>query len=500
MIDIQQIAGTRPVSGLLSEALYRIDFYQREYSWGNTQVSELVDDLANRFIDEFDPSHERRQVRTYRPYFLGPVITAPKDDKIFLVDGQQRITTLSLLIMHLLHILADERVDYLSKNLENLILLDDYGELIYQPHVDDDRERTECLDAIYKRRDFAIENVRDESVRNIWRQFGTIRECFPSDLQGNVLPYFSDWLLRRVVLMHVVAPDQHMALEIFETMNDRGLRLNNIDMLKSHLLAGVKDDRAIRDLNVKWRNRVTELTYAEKNADAEFVKVWLRGHYAKTQRERKAKAAPLDFDIIGTAFHRWVRDHSQTIVGRTAEDYRQFVNEFFELSGRYKELLNASRKYTPGLESVYHNAQAGFTLQLLVIMAAVCRDDDDETFCRKAALVAKALDIFLVRRMVNYRNSGYSTVVYSIFNLAKSVRRKSLADIQAELAQWLERWLETENDSLDAMERFGLNQRNKKHIRYILARITSWLDGEIGEVGKDGHVCGLHGQVEEVSI
>ena len=485
MVDVQQIAGTKSVSVLLSDKLYRIDFYQREYSWGDTQVAELIEDLATRFLDEFDRLHERREVRTYRPYFLGPIITAPKDGKDFLVDGQQRITTLSLLIMHLLHTLADERVDYRSNNLEKLILLDDFGELIYQPHVDDDRERTECLDAIYKRRDVPLGDVLDKSVRNIWRQVGTIRECFPScfpsDLQGDVLPYFSDWLLHRVVLMHVEAPDQHMALEIFETMNDRGLRLNNIDMLKSHLLAGVKDDGAIRDLNVKWRDRVTELADVEKNADAEFVKVWLRGHYAETQRERKAKAAPLDFDIIGTAFHRWVRDHSQRIVGRTAEEYGQFVNEFFKLSHRYKTLLNASRKFTPGLESVYHNAQAGFTLQLLVIMAAVCRDDDDETFHSKAELVAKALDIFLVRRMVNNRSSIYSTVQYTIFNLAKSVRRKSPADIQAELT----RWLDAEKESFDGMERLSLAQHNRSRVRYILARITSWLDGELG-LDKDG--------------
>ena len=477
MIDVQQITGTpKSVSVLLSDR-YGLDFYQREYSWGNTQVAELVEDLATRFLDEFDPSHERRQVAAYRPYFLGPIMTAYKDGKHFIVDGQQRITTLSLFVMHLRHALVEEGcVDYDLKILDNLIYSSKYGERTYQLDVD---ERTRCLDAIFfKRGGFAIENEHNESVRNIWRQFETIKERFPDDLQDSaVLPYFSDWLLDRVVLIHVIAPDQHMALEIFETMNDRGLRLNNIDMLKSHLLARVDNDDTIRKLNIEWRSRVTELADIEKNADAEFVKVWLRGHYAETQRERKAKAAPLDFDIIGTAFHRWVRDNSQTIIGLNAGDYHKFVGEFFDLSRRYKELLNASRKYTSGFESVYHNAQAGFTLQLLVIMAAVCRDDDDDTFRRKAALVAKALDIFLVRRMVNNRNSGYSTVQYTIFNLAKSVRRKSPADIQAELM----RWLDAEKESLDGMERFSLTQNNRSRVRYILARITSWLDGEFGE-------------------
>ena len=139
-----------------------------------------------------------------------------------------------------------------------------------------------------------------------------------------------------MILVDIGAPDQDMALEIFETMNDRGLRLSSTDMLKSFLLARVGDENVIRDLNNRWRQRVTELVDSEKNADAEFVKAWLRGKHAKTQRERKANAAPRDFDIIGTAFHKWVRD-SQTAIGldRTG-DYREFVErEFLGLSSRY---------------------------------------------------------------------------------------------------------------------------------------------------------------------
>ena len=121
-----------------------------------------------------------------------------------------------------------------------------------------------------------------------------------------------------------------MALEIFETMNDRGLRLSNTDMLKSYLLARVGEEDLIDTLNDRWRRRITELTDAEKNADAEFVKAWLRGNYATTQRERKANASPGDFDIIGTAFHKWVRDNATGIGLDSVADYRAFVErEFF---------------------------------------------------------------------------------------------------------------------------------------------------------------------------
>ena len=92
-----------------------------------------------------------------------------------------------------------------------------------------------------------------ESVRNLWQRYRDIADRFPTDLLGAPLPYFVDWLQHRVILVEIGAPDQDMALEIFETMNDRGLRLSNTDMLKSFLLARWAMKQSIRELNERWR-------------------------------------------------------------------------------------------------------------------------------------------------------------------------------------------------------------------------------------------------------
>ena len=259
-------------------------------------------------------------------------------------------------------------------------------------------------------------------------------------------------------------------------MNDRGLRLSNTDMLKSYLLARVGEEDLIHTLNDRWRRRVTELTDAKKNADTEFVKAWLRGNYATTQRERKANASPGDFDIIGTAFHKWVRDNAARIGLDREADYRAFVErEFFGLSDRYLQLLQASQELRPGFEAVHYNARAGFTLQRPVILAAITPDDDDATFEEKTALVAGALDIYVARRMVNFRRFGSSTVVYTIFNLIKRVRNRPTDEVREVLSLWLQ----NEWERLDGIWYFSLTQRNRKHIHYLLARITAWLDGEL---------------------
>ncbi len=474
-MDIQQIVGAaRSVSQLLSNTRYGLDFYQREYKWAEAQVADLLDDLTDRFLDEYESSHERKDVASYRPYFLGPIVTAQRDGVRYLVDGQQRITTLTLLLICLRRWLNDTHPED-AHALNLLIYSYSMGRKTFNLDV---RERVDCLQAILDDLDFDPSNQR-ESVRNLWDRYRTILERFSDDLRGDdaqVLPYFTDWLQHRVTLVEITVPDQDMALEIFETMNDRGLRLTNIDMLKSYLVSRVGDESAIHALNDDWRTRITALTDVEDNADAEFVKAWLRGNYADTIRPRKAKALPGDFDIIGTAFHKWVRDKSEDLGLRSDADFRRLVvDEFFPLSERYIELIDASSNLREGLQTVRYNAWTGLTLQLAVILAAITPNDDDETFAQKAALVAGALDIYVVRRMVNYRNFGYSTIVYTMFNLMKKLRNQSTEVVRSVLSEWLEE----EDARLDGMLWLGLHGRKYSHIRYLLARITSWLDTEL---------------------
>ena len=61
--------------GQLLSGKYALDFYQREYQWGESNIEELLNDLSNSFLNSFDPSHERKQVVSYPHYFLGTIIT-----------------------------------------------------------------------------------------------------------------------------------------------------------------------------------------------------------------------------------------------------------------------------------------------------------------------------------------------------------------------------------------------------------------------------------------
>ena len=99
MRDIQGDA--KSVKDLLNEKKYRIDYYQRDYNWEPKQVQELIEDLTTRFLQDFDENHPRSEVARYGQYFLGSIIISQKDNERFIVDGQQRLTSLTLLLIYL---------------------------------------------------------------------------------------------------------------------------------------------------------------------------------------------------------------------------------------------------------------------------------------------------------------------------------------------------------------------------------------------------------------
>lgn len=476
LIDVKLIDGTaRTLRELFTGRKYGIEYYQREYTWTESNVVELLDDLTTRFLDEYVEDDERHKVASYRYYFLGPIITNLSGGTRYIVDGQQRLTTLTLLLIHLEHL--SEGLEG-AESMEHLVYSQRFGSRTFNIDVD---ERQEVMFAILDASSSFDSDGRSQSIRNIWNQSQNIVECFPEELKGKPLVYFIDWLLERVVLVEIGTTDQEMALEVFETMNDRGMRLSNTDMLKGFLLNRIEDSQQIEKANQIWRNRITELSDLDKNADSDFLKHWLRGQYADTIRERKKDAVSGDFDIIGTAFHKWVRDNNERIGLHHSSDYKSFINrDFVQMSHRYKQLLKASWTLTPGFEHVFYNATVGITLQYLPILATVTPDDDEEIFKQKTRLVASYIDLYIARRIVNNRNYGYSTIVYHMFILSKNVRNKEPNNLRVILAEEVAKL----SDSFDTMKDYGLHGQNRSRIKYLLSRMTAWIESECGDTDR----------------
>lgn len=117
---------------LLAGTRYAVDYYQREYKWETKQVAELLDDLAEKFLDSYESGHARSAVETYGHYFFGSIIISDKDGRKFIIDGQQRLTTLTLLLIRIHHLLADPEQ---KGQLAELIFSQKYGKRSFNPNL-----------------------------------------------------------------------------------------------------------------------------------------------------------------------------------------------------------------------------------------------------------------------------------------------------------------------------------------------------------------------------
>lgn len=463
----------RSVRELLDNARYTIDYYQRGYAWEERQVRELIDDLTGKFLDFYQPSHERAQVEHYGHYFLGSIVISHKRGRRYIVDGQQRLTTLTLLLIHLHHLQARQAEEQRGRDLRNLIYSEQYGTKSFNLDVE---ERSPVMQALLNGERFDVDD-QPESVQNIVARYNNIADHFPEEIAGRALPYFIDWLIENVHLVEIEAYSDEDAYTIFETMNDRGLSLSLPDMLKGYILANVHGEHNQRTTNNSWQASIERLRQLGSNEDVDFFKDWLRARHAQTIRSGRRGAENRDYERIGSEFHRWIRDQKESLGLKNSDSFIRFVQRDMDFYARqFAAIKKAAREIVPGWESIRYNEDRGFTLQTQMMLAPLSPDDAPEDVRKKVALVADFIDIWLARRVWNFRTIAYSSVRYTIFLLTRDMRDLSVPELSA----YLRRVLDEQPETFAKQPRLRLHQQNYRQIRHILARLTHWLDERCG--------------------
>lgn len=469
------LGDAKSVRDLLKGKKYTIDYYQRDYKWETKQVSELVADLTTKFLETYEDGHERTEIEKYSHYFLGSIIVSEKDGQRFIVDGQQRLTTLTLFLVYLYKLQHDHDEQVA---IDELIYSERFGQRSFNLDVP---ERTPCMEALFRGEPFDTSD-QNISVQNIAARYSDFDDLFPAELRETTLPFFLDWLIENVHLVEITAFSDDDAYTIFETMNDRGLSLSPTDMLKGYLLANITDDEKRLSASGVWKKRISDLIELGKEEDSDCLKSWLRSQYADTIRERKRGAVPEDFDRIGTEFHRWVREFNERLGLNGSGDFTRFIESDFSFYARqYTAIRTAAEQLLDGLKPIYYNARHNFTLQYPLLLAPLKPTDDDGLIRQKMRVVSVYLDILIARRVWNFRAIDYSTMQYAMFLVMKEIRGMKLE----ELARALTQRLQSMEDEAPAFgEDFYLHGTNGKQIHRLLARMTDHVETNSGQTSR----------------
>lgn len=467
---------------LLQNTKYSIHYYQREYMWQRKHIEELIDDLTTEFLESYKEGDERQDVQDYGAYFMGSIVLAGRENAI--IDGQQRFSTLTLLLIYLNNRIKNMGESY--RLIEEMIYSESYGKESFNIDVDD---RQDCMRAIFHNEPYDIIDA-NESVKNLYGRFNDIKEIFPEDsITDDMLLHFCDWLANKVFFIEIVATTEQDAHKVFVTMNDRGLSLTSTEMLKGYLLSEIKDDKKREELNNIWKDKILQLRKDNDDGDETFIKAWLRSQYAESIRESKAGAVNKDFDIIGGSFHKWVRDERSKIGLNTSEDFELFIKKFNKYSDVYLKIKRAEKTFFKNTQYVYYNAKVDFTLQSQVLLAPICYDDDWNTVREKMNLTARFIDLYILSRFTYHKRLGYNYIKNYIFRLTKDIRQCSIDELKEKLNEY---YIGLSFDSAHALPGLHLTSSTRRYIKHMLARITSFIEEETGVASNYVHYMGTN--------
>jgi Protein of unknown function DUF262/Restriction Enzyme Adenine Methylase Associated len=454
-------ARAQSVHALFNTESFALDYYQREYVWEEPQVARLMNDLSRKFLAQWSEEHSLPDVSSYDPYFLGPYIVCTADGRTFLVDGQQRIITLLLLLIYLQRqAVAMPKASSQAGKLSTLIMSERFGRRTFRVDVN---EYASCFNALLNGRGF---NVRDAplNIQRIWQAYQLIDIHYPAELRGDVLVLFIDWLLYRVSLAVMDAGDRDRAEEMFQSINDCGVRLSPMDHFKRFLLSDADSDP--RELEGTWTTMVSTLESVEQGAAFAYLRTVFRARFPE--------AAQGPGPSLNDATHEWVRAHEGEIwPNRKNGDRARLLTEvLFPFHSIYVTLLRARSRINPHLRAVRYNAFNGIAEQFDLTIAALRPGDSEKVREQKARMVADFLDLFYVTQTLydepveqKHIDELVSTVMPAV-RLSESAHELSRV-LGEHAADWPARLERIPDLRYDTKRRF---------VHYVLTRLTAWVE------------------------
>ena len=215
---------------MLSGNEYRIPIYQRNYAWGLGETAQLIQDIADYAKDS--PSNN---------YYIGNLIVFPrqKDNSRYfeIIDGQQRTTTITILLCALKHNYSEYDLSWYSKvNLS----------------FDHNEKSNLTLFALYNNPETIDYGVVNANIIAVYNKAWSIVEKICQDKDISVTR-FIDYMLNKVIILRISVPKDTNLNHYFEIMNSRGEQLEQHEIVKAYLMSPIKEDQsAMAAFDLVW--------------------------------------------------------------------------------------------------------------------------------------------------------------------------------------------------------------------------------------------------------
>ncbi len=248
--------------------IYRIPRFQRDYSWGEEEWEDLWADIQGALPPEGEPAH-----------YMGYLVLQTADNRIFeVIDGQQRLTTISLIVLAAMRLL--QKLAHEGKNPENNRTRLEQLRATYIGYLDPVTLTTRNKLSLNRNndgyyRDYLVALADHLPQRGFPASTHAMRKAFEwferrlreqvklAPDPGVALAQFVETLSDKLFFTVITVADQLNAYKVFETLNARGVRLSSTDLLKNYLFSVLAraDEVSLEmdDLERRWEGMVGRL-------------------------------------------------------------------------------------------------------------------------------------------------------------------------------------------------------------------------------------------------
>ncbi|SED14789.1 DUF262 domain-containing protein [Paenibacillus sp. GP183] len=467
------------IDKVFSSTTYYIDFYQRQYKWTDEPVRRLLDDIFYKFNTEYkqykDNDIELDQlVERYSWYYLNTYVTNTIDGKVYIVDGQQRLTTLTLILIKLMHTAkqyGSELRDWISGKIAGQ---SGFRREFWMNH----EQHKTAMSGLYADTDLdTIDTTSGITAVNLVSNYRVISVVIDRELTDkHRLENFIFYFLKRLVLINLNVEQTDVPM-VFEVINDRGVKLKPYEILKGKLLGQIqKDELDQLGLNDLWESQVNKINAYQDDDIDEFFIYYLRSKFAKTVGDTRK------FD---RSYHRniFLSEVEQKLkLQHNPKEVKRFLqNDFKYYTELYHRVLQYYNKLHQGFQHVYYNSLTEMDSQFLLILSSCTLSDPEET--EKIKLISYEVDrlFSLLQLQKSYDSNDFNELIYLI---SSEIRGQGVHTIKSIFDKYLLQMiseargvLTTQALTYSYFKDTGI-ELNKRFKRYFFARIEQFIADE----------------------
>lgn len=474
--------------GQVFQDFYRVPDYQREYVWGESDAKGERGDEVEQFLKDIHSEFEQATEQSAPEYFIGTIVVCQGGDEIFdLIDGQQRTTTSFLALCALRDLLAQrgEEVPQTLKTQISASSTDWQGRTVERMRLDLQYEDASGVLVEYGEGS-GLEARREgtRSIRNLANAYDAIREFlsvnFPEG--GNGLRRFYGYFTNKVKLIRIQTPNVSRALKIFETINDRGVGLDAMDLLKNLLFMSARagDFSRLKDI---WK-ALTQEIYAAGEKPLRFLRYYIMATFDVDVKLREEEI----YDWLGR--HEAESGHARNPIGfaeklkEAAEAYRNFTLSQNPGGGVEIGLVNTRALGGSAVKQHYVLLLAGRHLPAPLFRRLACRIEETMFLWLIAGVSAKDYERLIAQAARRLRaitdEAGFAAFENDFFEVQRAEHRAAFIA------------------KLNGLHTYDLR---KFRLRYLLAKVTRHFDVlAYGEEGREGlgHYLETRNDIEHI--